>query len=180
MSWRSMSRFMSGAEATALAARHAATLYLSGDSEVMLDPDEGGDALVRQLRADIQQANEILAQAAFKSVIEARFVPGADHRPFFLTAPSVAWLQKTLMRTEERQPIPDRTVGFGQWVESFDQKIELLYDTEARERGHKAVDIGAVYVDPTVLACFPNKRNPPNEYTMRGWVEAQLRKHGPG
>lgn len=178
MSWKEMSRYMSSAEATALTAQHAATSYLIGDSEVLVDPDEGGRGFVRELTADIREAKEILARAGLSSEIEVGIEPGADHRPFFITAPSVAWLQRYLMRPEERKPIPDRTVKFGEWVESFGLAIEPLYNTEAREYGHKAVDIGAVYEDPAVLACFPNRRIPPKEYTMRGWVEAQLEKHG--
>ena len=51
------------------------------------------------------------------------------------------------------------------------QRIEKLYDTEARKRGAVCVDIGAVYRDPQELACFPGQAPTP-EYTWKGWGAA--------
>ena len=165
-------------EMTALLAPHCATLFLSGDSDAIIDPDEEGAGLVRQMRQEIEGSHRLLDAAGMNHTIECAFVSGADHRPLFLTPQGVAWMQEHLMTQEERRPIPSDTIRFGDWADGQGQTIESLYDTEARERGNVVVNVGAVYRDPEELACFPEQGRPGPEYTFKGWVERVLAGRG--
>ena len=174
MPYEAFSQLMSFNEMTALLAPHAATLFINGDSDSIIDQAEGGKGVVRRIRACIAGAKQILADAGLEGIIEAEFVPGACHRPYMLTHTAVAWMQTHLMAPEDRRPLPEGTVRFGDWVEAHGQRIEKLYDTEARKRGTRCVDIGATLRSPAELACFPNQEHPKPEYTWQGWVEAMI------
>ena len=93
-------------EMTALPASYCRTLFLSGDSDAIIDSDEGGAVLVRQLRASVEGARRILAEAGVEGTVACEFWPGADHRPLFLTRPGVAWMQRHLMEPDARPSIP--------------------------------------------------------------------------
>lgn len=170
--YEAFSAIMGFDEMTALLAPHCATLFLSGDSDSIIDPEEGGAALVRQVRDGVASAARILDQAGMKGAIECRFVRRADHRPLFLTHEAVAWMLRHLVHQKERVPVPQQTVKFGDWVDAQGQQIEKLYNTETRERGNLVIDIGAVYYDPKDLACFPEQEAPAAEYTFQGWVNS--------
>ena len=172
MPYEAFAEVMSFSEMHALLAPHAATLFINGDSDSIIDRAEEGKGVVRRIRACIAGAEQILRDARIEGTIACHFVPGGCHRPYFLTHPSVAWLQEHLMTPEERRPVPEAAVSFSEWVESQRQEIESLYNTEARVRGTRAVDIDAVYRDPKVLACFPESDKPAPEYTFKGWVAA--------
>ena len=161
-------------EMNALLAPHAATLFMHGDKDTVMDHDEGGAATVRELTASVAGANRILDAAWLPGTIEVEFQPDADHRPFFLSRRAVLWLHRHLAPRHGHQ-IPDKTTKFGQWVDAQGQQIEELYNTEARERGLGVVDIGAVWHHPHDLACFPDRDKPAPEHTMRGWVDATVR-----
>jgi Acetyl xylan esterase (AXE1) len=177
MPYEAFSAVMSFSEMHALLAPHAATLFINGDSDSIIDVAEGGKGVVRRIRACIAGAEQILHDAGIEGTIECHFVAGGCHRPYFLTHPSVAWLQQHLMAPQERRPVSEAVVSFSEWVESQGQEIESLYNTEARVRGTRAVDIGAVYRDPKALACFPERDKPTPEYTFQGWVEACVGRH---
>jgi hypothetical protein len=176
MPYEAFSQVMSFDEMTALLAPHAATLFINGDRDSIIDQAEGGRGVVRRIRACIAGARQILSDAGIDGVIEAEFVPEGCHRPYMLTRPAVAWMQEHLMTPEQRSPIPEGIVKYGDWVEAHGQHIEKLYDTEARKRGTRCVDIGAVLRSPSELACFPERKHPTPEYTWQGWVEAMVAK----
>ena len=171
MPYEAFADLMSFDEMTALLAPHAATLFFNGACDTIIDPDEGGAGLVRHVRAGIAGAQRILEDGGVEGTMEGLFVPGACHRPYFLMAPGVAWMQEHLVAPEARKAIPRETVRFGDWVNAQGQAIEKLYDTEARVRGAEAVAIGAVFREPRALACFPDAKSAGPEYTFEGWVE---------
>lgn len=173
MPYEAFARAMSFAEMTALTAPHAATLYINGSRDTIIDPDEDGAGLARHVRAEVAGARRILADAGVAGVIEAEFVEGACHRPYVITPEAVAWMREHLMRPDERRPLPAATIRYGDWVEAAGRGIERLYDTEERSRGAVAVDVGVVYHDPKRLACLPSG-TPPDEYTWEGWVERMV------
>lgn len=170
MPYRAFDEIMGFGEMTALVAPHCATLFLNGDSDDIIDKNKGGAAVVRDAGTYIPQAKQILAQAGIDSEIEAVFVPGASHRPQFLSHDGASWLQEHLQTAEKREALPEASVSFGEWVDSHGYAIETLYNTEKRERGLRAVDCGAVYRDPGDIACFPGTTQPDPLYTMQGWV----------
>jgi hypothetical protein len=166
-------------EMTALLAPHSATLFLSGDSDAIIDKDENGALLVRHTKDGVESARKILRRAGMDGTVECRFIPGADHRPLFLTHDGVAWMQDHLMQPAERPLVPQGTVKFGDWADTQGEPIEKLYNTEARERGNLVVDVGAAHLDPHDLACFPDQENPFPEYTFQGWIDSVLASNTP-
>ncbi len=175
MPYAAFTRLMGYDEMTALLAPHAATLFMVGEKDEVIDPDERGAATVRELKANVAGARRILQEAGVEGEIEAVFEPDADHRPYFLSRRGAAWMQSHLMRPEERRAVSEATVPFGAWADGQGHAIERLYNTEARERGLEAVDVGAVYREPAELACFPAEWKPTAEYTMAGWVERTVK-----
>ena len=180
--YASFERMMRFDEMTALLAPHTATLFMCGTKDAVIDSDLDGAAVVAELSANIEGTRNILTEAGIEGTIEAEFVPGAGHRPFFLSHRAAGWLQDHLAATEGRRPVPVETIPFGEWVDSQGHKIEELYNTERNERGLHAVDCGAILRTPKELACFPDRETPASEYTMMGWTDAviaSLEESGP-
>ena len=167
-------KIMNFAEMIALLAPHSATLFMCGTKDAVIDPDGDGAAVVKELETNIAGAKELLARSKTRGTIETELIPGAGHRPFFLSHTAVLWLKKHLMQPENRGTVPAATVSFGEWVDSQGKQIEKLYNTERNERGLKAVDCGAVYHEPEELACFPGADKPDPLYTMKGWVDTTV------
>lgn len=163
---------MNFTEMTALLAPHAATLFLNGAVDSVIDHREGGPALEGYVNAHVMAANRLLESAGAPHTLEADFVEGGCHRPYFLTPRAVRWMQEHLQGQTEHAPFP--TMNYGQWVDGQGQQIEKLYATEARERGTTVVDVGAIYRDPASLACLPLDALPPEEYSFDGWVQRCL------
>jgi dienelactone hydrolase len=174
MPYEAFARTMSFDEMTALLAPHSTTLFLNGTNDTIIDPDENGAALVRHVRAGISGAEQILQDAGVEGVITSHFVPDACHRAHLITHPAAAWMQQHLMPPAERRAIPAAIVKLGDWVDAWGQQLEKLYDTEARQRGTPAIDIGAAYREPNALACFPDGEKPAPEYTWQGWVTSTI------
>jgi hypothetical protein len=176
MPYEAIAHAMSFNEFNALVAPHAATLHINGDSDSIIDSAEEGKAVVRRVRAAVAGAKQILADAGIDGTIETYFVRDGGHRPYFITRPVAEWLQRYLQTPEERRPIPDKTVKLGDWVAARGLKLEKLYDTERRQRGTNAIDIGAVYRDPAELACFPGQTSAGPAYTWAGWREMRVKQ----
>ncbi|HPO09680.1 MAG TPA: acetylxylan esterase, partial [bacterium] len=172
MAYSAFNRILLHEEMTALLAPHAATLFFCGTEDDVIDPQEHGAAVVRDLQRNIEGAQSILHAAGVSGAIEAELVPGAGHRPFFLSRRAVLWMQEHLVNPRDRRPVPEAVIPFGKWVDSQGKQIEKLYNTERNERGLEAVDCGAVLFDPRELACFPDSVKPDPIYTMEGWIQS--------
>lgn len=170
---------MSFAEMTALPAPHAATLFICGANDDVIDKIRGGANNVDDLTAIIPAARRVLEGSGLRGEIRHEIVPEAGHRPFFLAESAVAFFQEKLMSAVERRTIHPKRVLFGAWADSQGQPIESLYNTERRERGLAVVECGAVYRTPRQLACNPGREIPDPAYTMQGWVFATVRANHP-
>lgn len=166
--YRDFSAFMSFTEMTALLAPHAATLFLNGTADAIVDPDENGALLVKGATEGVAGANALLEDAGLPHALAAEFVEGACHRPYFLTPRAVQWMAQHLGGSSPSSDAP--TIRYGDWVVGQGQEIEKLYNTEAREQGTLVVNVGAVYRDPADLACLPLEVAPSAEYTFEGWM----------
>ena len=122
-------------EMTTLLAPHAVTLFMCGTKDAVIDPDEGGAAVVRELKTNIAEADSILKHAGINGTIAMELIPGGGHRPYFLSHSAVMWLQDHLMQPEERRLVPEATISFGEWVDSQGKEIEELYNTEEMNGG---------------------------------------------
>lgn len=146
------------------------TLVINGAADTILEPDEGGAGFVREVRATLAGARRILDDAGIERELGEHWVPNACHRPYFLTHAPAAWLQRHLVPEHARHAVRPGITVFGDWADANGIELEKLYATEARQRGTRCVDIGAVYYAPEELACFPGQLPAP-EYTWAGWVE---------
>jgi dienelactone hydrolase len=177
MPYAAFMSFMEPREMTALAAPHAAVLFINGDSDDIIDADAHGAALASDLQRNLERARPLLEQTGSVDRVQARFVPGGSHRPYFLTRAAAQWLVRHLGRPDEPHEIPPTDVRLGDWADAQGITFEPLYNTEARERGCAAVDCGAVYRSPDELACLPLDAPPPPEYTFAGWINDQLARN---
>lgn len=177
MPYAEFATFMGFDEMTALPAPHAATLFMLGDQDAIIDPDEGGAATVRELRAHIASARRILEAAGMSGVIEAYIEPGADHRPYIIAPQAAEWIIRHGTPDEHRPEIPQGMTRYGDWVEANGQRLEKLYANDARHAGLMAVDIKADYRDRSELACFPDRKIPTATYSMQGWIDHVLAAH---
>jgi dienelactone hydrolase len=169
---------MDFSELTALLAPHAATLFLSGAVDTIMDPTGGGAVFKGEIESSVHEAKVLLGGAGIPCELEAEFVESGCHRPYFLTPRALQWMQQHLQGgVSDTQPA---TINYGTWVDSQGQQIEELYATEARERGTTVVDVSAVYRDPASLACLPPDAPPPGEYTFEGWMNQCLAQAGVG
>ena len=179
MPYTAFARIMGFDEMTALLAPHCASLFMVGAKDNIIDKDGDGANTVRELETILPAARRILADVGIEGNIDSEIVSGAGHRPFFLSHRAVDFLLENLMHDTMRRPVPQGTVGFGEWVDSQGASIEPLYNTERNERGLDAVDIGAVLRMPEALACNPGVAFPAPEYTMSGWVGTVVRNNFP-
>jgi len=170
--YRDFAAMMDFGEMTALFAPHAATIFLNGTADSIIDPDEDGAALTRGVKENLHRAKALLGAAGVPHALEAAFEEDACHRPYILTSRAVRWMGDHLQGGVNDAQFA--TVHYGTWAESQGQRLEKLYDTEARQRGTAAVDIGALYRDPASIACLPLDAPPPAEYTFEGWMQQCL------
>jgi cephalosporin-C deacetylase-like acetyl esterase len=174
MPYAEFAGFMGFDEMTALLAPHAATLFMIGERDAIVDPDEAGAATVRELRAHIASAHRILSAAGVDGVIEAFVEPGADHRPYIISHGAADWIIRHGSPPGRHPTAPQGAIRYGDWVEANGQRIEPLYAIESRHAGLAMPDIGAIYRDRRELACFPDRAAPTPEYSMQGWIDAVL------
>jgi len=177
MPYEAFSQIMDFTEMHALLAPHAAVLFINGDSDWVIDRDEHGQGIVRRVRACVAGARQILEDAGIEATLQAEFIADGGHRPYFLTASAVRWLQAHLMLPQERKPLPEQRKRYGDWVAAQGHEIEKLYNTELHKAGAIVVDIDAVAYAPRELACFPERSLPLDDYTWDSWVKAQLAKN---
>jgi dienelactone hydrolase len=113
-------------------------------------------------------------------VFEARFVPGASHRPYFVTRPVAAWLERQLdfpaWTDASIAALPETRVGT--WAQARGVPLDRLYATEDREGGTHALGADIPGLSPAELSVLP-----PEEWERRkgrliyeSWLsEAQAR-----
>jgi dienelactone hydrolase len=174
--YRDFVSMMDFGEMTALLAPHAATLFINGTADTIIDPVHGGAALQEGVEWGIRRAETLLNGADVPNQIDAAFVKDACHRPYFLTSRAVRWVADHLQGGKVDYQFA--TINYGQWADAQGQKLETLYATEARQRGTSVVDIGAFYRDPATLACLPLDVPPDPEYTFWGWMESCVQRNG--
>lgn len=172
MMYAEFNKIMRFDEMTALLAPHAAALFMCGMEDDVIDKVEKGRANVRDLEQNIEGAGRILKKEGINGTIEKQLFPNAGHRPYFLSADALRWMQTCLQDETQRLPVPEESIKFGEWVDGQGQQIEKLYNTEHRERGLHIVPCGAVYYAPKKLACFPDRDVPDPIYTFKGWMNA--------
>ena len=77
-------------------------------------------------------------------VFETGFVPGAGHRPYFVTRPVARWLERQLdfpgWTPGAIEALPETHIG--DWARANSVDMDPLYSDERRERGTRALGAG--------------------------------------
>lgn len=128
-----------GDRPAAIYALHAArgpTLIFNGDADsVVAIPRVGGAYL-----AEVQQRTRKL-RASSDGVFEFAMVPGASHRPYFITRPVVSWLEKNLdlpnWSSAQIDALPETRIS--DWAARHQIPMDKLYATQQREGGTPAL-----------------------------------------
>jgi dienelactone hydrolase len=159
----------------ALHAARGPTLIYNGlaDTVVAIPPD--AERFFDELRARV-----VTLRGRSNGVFETGFAPGASHRPYFLTRPVAAWLERQLDFPEWTESsiadLPETTIG--PWAEARGVPLDRLYATAEREGGTPALGQDVPGLGRTDLSVFT-----PEEWEQRkdklvyeSWLaEAQAR-----
>lgn len=92
-------------------------------------------------------------------IFEVGFAPGAGHRPFFVTQPVAAWLERHLdfpnwSETEvEAMPV----THIGEWARTENVELDPLYASEHREGGTRALGTGVPGLRRDDLSVFTDE-----------------------
>jgi hypothetical protein len=91
-----------------------------------------------------------------RKVFDIGFVPGVGHRPFFVTEPVAAWLERQLdlpnWRDSDLQTMP--TTHISEWTRTHHVEMDPLYATEHREGGARALGTGVPGLSRKDLSVF--------------------------
>jgi len=90
-------------------------------------------------------------------VFETGFVPGAGHRPYFVTKPVAEWLEKQIdfpnWTPEGIAAMPVTRIGT--WANANHVAMDLLYANEEREGGTRALGTGVPAIARDTLNALP-------------------------
>lgn len=146
-------RFL-GDRPAAIYALHAArgpTLIYNGLEDTTVQIPRHGPPFFRDLQ---QRVAKLRGSAA--GVFECDFVPGAGHRPYFVTRPVVEWLEKHLdfpnWTAESIAAMPETHIS--EWAREQDVEMDPLYSNEHREGGVRALGTGVPGLSREALSVF--------------------------
>jgi hypothetical protein len=173
-----------GDRAAALYALHAArgpTLIVNGtaDSVVGIPGHGHDDAFFRDLRERVARLGTDRDR-----VFDFQFVPDVSHRPFFVTRPVAAWLERKLdfpnwtEATIRSMP----TTQIGRWAAVNGVPLDRLYATEDREGGTPALGENVPALSRDQLSVFgPEEwQREKKRFVYESWVEAARARVGGG
>jgi hypothetical protein len=120
----------------ALHAERGPTLIHNGLADTVVAIPTHGEGFFDDLRARV-----VRLRGDSRGVFETGFVAGASHRPYFVTRPVAAWLERTLDLPEwsaaSIAAMPETVIG--PWAQAHGVALDRLYATEEREGGTRAL-----------------------------------------
>jgi hypothetical protein len=89
-------------------------------------------------------------------IFDVGFVPGVGHRPFFVTQPVAAWLERQVDFPNWRETDIETMAAthIGGWARTERVEMDPLYATEHREGGTHALGTGVPGLSRTDLSVF--------------------------
>jgi len=144
-----------GDRAAAIYSMHAArgrTLIYNGwEDSVVAIPTHREDFF-----ADMRQRVVKLRGGNAEGVFDFEFLPGASHRPFFVTKPVVLWLARALRLpaalVDEIQGVPETRIAG--WAADNRIRLDPLYASYDREGGTLAIGRGITALTRLQLSVF--------------------------
>ncbi|MDO8544185.1 MAG: acetylxylan esterase [Opitutaceae bacterium] len=154
----------------ALHAARGPTLIWNGRADTVVNMPKTQDDFFEDLRRRV-----IAQRGSAEGVFEFGFIPATSHRPYFLTRPVVAWLERQLdfpnwtARTLEQPP----ETHISEWATQNGVAMDKLYATEEREGGTRAVGTDVPGVARETLSVFTAEewQRHKSELTFDGWTE---------
>lgn len=163
----------------ALHAARGGTLIYNGleDTTVQIPPfgEAGFTALRDRVRA---------LRGTETNLFETGYVPGAGHRPWFVTKPVVRWLDRQIdlpaWSAAEIEALPDTHIG--PWAQTRGVEMDRLYATEHREGGTRALGEGVPGVKREDLFVFSAAEWERRKATLvhEAWLQAARARLGGG
>lgn len=135
----------------ALHASRGATLIFNGLEDDTVRIPKNAESFFADVKARAGRLTEPSAR-----LFDTGFVPGAGHRPFFVTAPVAAWLERQLdfpgWRAGDVEKMP--VTHISQWAREQRVDMDPLYATEHREGGARALGTGVPGLSRSDLSVF--------------------------
>jgi dienelactone hydrolase len=123
----------------ALHASRGATLVYNGLEDTTVAIPRFGEPYFKEL-----QQRVVKLRGTPGRVFETGFVPGAAHRPYFVTKPVALWLEKQLdfpnWTEESIRAMPETHIS--EWAGQHGIEMDMLYATEQREGGTPGLGAG--------------------------------------
>jgi hypothetical protein len=105
--------------------------------------------------ANLRRRTAALAERTH-AVFDVGFAPGAGHRPYFVTQPVAAWLDRRLdfpnWRESDIETMP--VTHIGEWAQREHVELDPLYASEHREGGTRALGNGVPGLSREHLSVF--------------------------
>jgi dienelactone hydrolase len=154
-----------------LNARRGPTLVYNGLADTVVAIPTHGEEFFADLRERTQRLG-----AKATNLFEARFVPGASHRPFFVTRPVALWLDRQLdfPAWSQADIVAMSETHIGPWALARGVAMDKLYATEEREGGTRALGSDVPAIDRSELFVFSAAEWDQRKDRMiyEQWVEA--------
>jgi dienelactone hydrolase len=172
-----------GDRAAVIYALHAArggTLIFNGLEDTTVQIPPFGEAGFAALQARVRTL-----RGNAGGIFETGFVPGAGHRPWFVTKPVARWLEQQLdfpaWTPADIDAMPETHIG--PWAQANGVEMDKLYATEHREGGARALGTGVPGIKRDDLHVFPAAEWERRKATLihESWLrEARTRLGGGG
>ena len=155
----------------ALHASRGPTLVFNGLEDVTVQIPRHREPHFRALQRRVAEL-----KGGSDGVFETGFVPGVGHRPFFVTRPVGAWLERQLDLPNWNEDSITRMeeTHIAEWAHSHEVALDPLYSSEHREGGTRALGTEVPALSRSDLSVFS-----PEEWARQkrrliyeAWLEA--------
>jgi hypothetical protein len=124
----------------ALHAARGPALIFNGLGDTVVGIPSNGETFFTEMRD-----RAAVLHGSSTGLFDIGFAPApASHRPYFVTRPVVEWLEKQIdfpnWSSESIRSMPE--VRIGDWATQHEVPIDKPYDTDEREAGTRALDVG--------------------------------------
>lgn len=166
-----------GSQIYSLHAERGATLIMNGSADDVVAIPQMGPPFFEDLRK-----RTVALHGSDRNVFDVIMVPGAGHRPYFITRPAALWLEQHLAfpnwTTKSIAEMPETHIM--DWATENHVTMDKLYATELREGGTQALGTGIPAVPHDQMDALPLARwqQEKHKYVYETWVEnAQAVRH---
>jgi dienelactone hydrolase len=164
-----------GDRPAALYALHAArgpTLIFNGPDDTVVAMPQSGPPFFEDLSRRVARLH-----GSADGIFETGFaLPGAGHRPYFLTRPAVQWLEKQMdfphWTEESIRSLPETRIGT--WAEKTGVHLDKLYATESHAGGTLALGEDIPGYSPEMLNVLPRDQweSRKDDLILEAWLDA--------